>query len=109
MWRRVMWIFLGIEALRFASWLLFLLWLTLAYDATTWVGPESNVISGLAALWLGFPYSWVAGYFAGTMNFLPFTQHVPVGIAVVHFTLWLLITALVAFPLHRLAKRRKGS
>lgn len=107
MWRRILWIFLGVEVLRFLMWIVFLLWLASAYDAKTWVGPEASLIPILVASWLGFPYAWIVSDLAGTANFFPINNHVPVSIALSQFALWLLVTVLVVWALHRLARRRR--
>lgn len=108
MLRRILWIFLGLEALRFTAWIAFLLWFASAFDSKTWVGPEASLIPILAASWLGFPYGWIASRWAGTWNFLPVSEHAIVSIALAHFALWLLVTAFVAWVLYRLSllKRR---
>ena len=107
MWRRLLWVFLGVEALRFAMWIIFLLWLVSAYDPLKWVGPEAPLISILAAAWLGFPYGWIASRWAGTWNFLPMGDQVPMSIAFSHFGLWLLVSVFVAWALYRLARLKR--
>jgi len=101
---RVLWIFLGVEALRFVAWIAFLLWLASAFDSSTWVGAEAPLVSILVASWLGFPYSWIASWSAGSWNFLPIAEHVTMSVALTHFALWLLATAFIAFVLYRLSR-----
>jgi hypothetical protein len=107
MLRRILWIFLGVEALRFTAWVTFLLWLASAYDAEKWVGPEASIISILAAFWLGTPYSWIASCLNGNWNLMPIDHHIPVSIALGHFALWLTMTMLVALVLYRLSRLKR--
>lgn len=90
-------LFIVFECIRFVLWTVFLVWLTCAYDANTWRGPEALLIPSLVAFWLGFPYAWIATYLAGTSNLLHAQLHVPISIAFVNFLVWLLVTTIIAF------------
>ncbi len=105
--RKLLWLFLCVEALRLVMWIGFLLWLASAYDAQTWVGPEAAIPSWLAALWLGFPYGWFASCVASNAGFLPEAGHAPVRIALTNFVLWLVATAIIACVWYRLSGRQK--
>jgi len=104
MLRRILWVFLGVEALRLTAWVVFLSWFASAYDPATWIGHEAPLMSIFAASWLAFPYGWIASRWAGTWNFLPLGDQVPVSIALAHFALWLLVTVFIAWTLYRLSR-----
>jgi len=102
--RVVLWIFLGFEAIRLIAWLAFLIWFFDAYDSNSWVGSEAIAIPGIAALWLGFPYAFIAGYTAGSMNFLNVSANAPVAVAISNFGLWLFCSMLCIWALNWLTK-----
>jgi len=90
-------VYLAIEALRLALWIGFVVWLVSAYNAEQWVGPEASSPSILAAMWLGFPYSWFASFVFDSWDLIPIGTHVVLRIAFVHFALWAVTTGCVCW------------
>lgn len=103
--RRILRSVIAFEAFRLVCWGIFLAYLAFGYSVVEGRENEALVLVHMAALYLGFPYSWLGSLLTAMLHAHPSS---PFATAVIQFAFWGVGSALLIWAVKLGLSRFKG-